>query len=171
MSLVSQITALVTRIGNEMKLKMVKSQNLSDVANRQTALNNLTNVANATNGHVLSKDPATGNAIYQVPTVADNSVNYVKTGTEFKGDLTITANAIDWATGFYKAITLTANTTFTFTNLEKGKTILLKVTGSYTLTLPGTVTVVNGGTYDGTKQNFILLTCFDTSAVLATINK
>ena len=144
MSLVSQIGLLTTRIGTEVK-----------------------SLWTAVNGKVASNDSRLSDS--RTPT--DNSVSYVKQGSEFKGDLTITANAIDWTTGFYKSITLTANTTFTFTNLEKGKTILLKVTGSYTLTLPGTVTVVNGGTYDGTKQNFILLTCFDTSAVLATINK
>ena len=171
MSLVSQIAALITRIGTEMKLKMVKSQTLSDVGNRQTAINNLSDIGSVTNEHVLTKDTATGNAIFKVATVPDNSVNYAKTGTEFKGDLTITANAIDWSTGFYKAFTLSANTTFTFVNLEKGKTILLKITGSYTCTLPGSVTIVNGGTYDGTKQNFILLTCFDASAVVGTINK
>lgn len=144
MSLVSQIVLLTTRIGNEVK-----------------------SLWTAVNGKVASSDLRLSDA--RIPT--DNSVSYIKQGSEFKGDLTITSNTIDWATGFYKAITLTANTAFTFTNLEKGKTILLKVTGSYTLTLPGTVTVVNGGTYDGTKQNFILLTCFDTSAVLSTINK
>lgn len=107
----------------------------------------------------------------RVPT--DNSVSYVKQHSEFKGDLTITSNAIDWATGFYKAITLTANTTYTFTNLEKGKTICLKMTGSFTPTFPASVTIVNGGAYDGTKQNYILLSCIDstTPAVFATINK
>lgn len=252
MSLISQINSLITRIGTEMKAKMTRSQNLSDVNDRQTALNNLTDAANATSDHVLAKDPGTGNAIFKffaafpgfgttsdkacagddtrlsnartplshvhgtigssgvissavnkplignasgqpsagnwgtapgtfcqgsdyrlsdMRTTFDNSITYSKIGSEFKGDLTITANAIDWSTGFYAAITLTANTTFTFTNLEKGKTILLKITGVFALTLPGSVTIVNGGTYDGTKQNFILLTCFDASAVLATINK
>jgi len=106
-------------------------------------------------------------------TVPDNAATYAKQGTEFKGDLTITSNAIDWSTGFYKAITLAANTTYTFTNLEKGKTIILKMTGSYTPTFPAAVVIVNGGTYDGTKQNYIIMTCVDsaTPTVLTTINK
>jgi hypothetical protein len=45
---------------------MVKSQNLSDVNNRQTSLNNLTAVSGATNEYVLTKDTSTGNAIWKV---------------------------------------------------------------------------------------------------------
>lgn len=105
--------------------------------------------------------------------LADNLISYVKQGTEFKGDLTITSNAIDWSTGFYKAITLVANTTYTFTNLEKGKTIVLKMTGSFTPTFPASVVVLNSGTYTGASQNYILMTCVDsaTPLVFMTINK
>jgi hypothetical protein len=46
-----------------------QSQNLGDVANRQTALNNLTDVAGATSEHVLTKDTDTGNAIYKAAAV------------------------------------------------------------------------------------------------------
>ena len=42
-----------------------KSNNLSDVANQQTALNNLTAVSAATNEYVLTKDTNTGNAIWK----------------------------------------------------------------------------------------------------------
>jgi len=66
MSLASQISALATRIGTEIKLMVRKANNLSDLADRQTALNNLTDVANATNEHVLTKDTATGKAIFKV---------------------------------------------------------------------------------------------------------
>lgn len=41
------------------------SNNLTDVAAQQTALNNLTNVAAATNEFVLTKDTASGNAIFK----------------------------------------------------------------------------------------------------------
>jgi hypothetical protein len=104
-------------------------------------------------------------------TPTDNSASYTKQGTEFKGDLTITSNAIDWSTGFYKAITLSANTTYTFTNLEKGKTIILKMTGNYTPTFPAAVVVINGGAYSGSKTNYIIMTCIDstTATVLTTI--
>lgn len=41
------------------------ASNLSDVNNQQTALNNVTNVSGATNEHVLTKDTATGNAVWK----------------------------------------------------------------------------------------------------------
>lgn len=47
-------------------IPLVASNNLSDVANRQTALNTLTAVSAATNEYVLTKDTATGNAIWKV---------------------------------------------------------------------------------------------------------
>ena len=65
MSLATQISALATRIGTEIKLLTRKANNLSDLANRQTALNNLTNVSAATGEQVLTKDTATGNAVYK----------------------------------------------------------------------------------------------------------
>ena len=46
--------------------KLAKASNLTDVSNRQTALDNLTNVASATNEYVLTKDTATGNAIFKL---------------------------------------------------------------------------------------------------------
>jgi len=114
----------------------------------------------------LSVPSTTDSRLSDVRIPTDNSVNYAKTGAEFKDDLTITSNAIDWATGFYKAITLTANTTFTFSNLEKGKTICLKITGSFTLALPATCKAQNTTTYDGTKNNVIWITCVDSSTPL-----
>jgi hypothetical protein len=44
---------------------LLAANNLSDVGTRQTALNNLANVAAATNEHVLTKDTATGNVIFK----------------------------------------------------------------------------------------------------------
>ena len=44
---------------------MVKTSNLSDVASQQTALNNVTAVGSATNEYVLTKDTATGNAVFK----------------------------------------------------------------------------------------------------------
>ena len=104
--------------------------------------------------------------------VANNAINYARFAAEFKGDLTITSNAIDWATGMYAEITLTANTTFTFTNLEKGKTIILRLTGAFVPTLPSSCIVINGGTYTGAKWNSIILTCVNASTpkVLVAIN-
>ena len=42
--------------------------NLTDVADRQASLNNLTNAAAAPNEYVLTRDTATGNAVWKVPT-------------------------------------------------------------------------------------------------------
>jgi len=44
---------------------LLKSQNLDDLNNKQTALNIISNVANTTNEYVLTKDTATGNAIFK----------------------------------------------------------------------------------------------------------
>lgn len=44
---------------------LLAANNLSDVATRQTALDNLTAVSGATNEYVLTKDTATGNAIWK----------------------------------------------------------------------------------------------------------
>ena len=64
-------TAQATAIG----LKLAIASNLSDVNNRQTAVNNLTNVSAATNEYVLTKDTGTGNAIFKVvPTAPVTSV-------------------------------------------------------------------------------------------------
>ena len=45
--------------------KLAKASNLIDLPNRQTALNNLTDVANAGNEQALFKDTVTGNAIFK----------------------------------------------------------------------------------------------------------
>lgn len=47
--------------------KLAKASNLSDLANRQTSLDNLTDVSNATNEHVLTKDTATGLVLFKAP--------------------------------------------------------------------------------------------------------
>jgi len=52
-------------LNTELATKLAKASNLSDVSNRQTALNNLADVASATNEHVLTKDTTTGNLIFK----------------------------------------------------------------------------------------------------------
>lgn len=54
-------TATNTALG----LRLLASANLSDVASQQTALNNLTAVAGATNEYVLTKDTGTGDAVWK----------------------------------------------------------------------------------------------------------
>lgn len=63
-------------------LKLAKASNLSDVAAQQTALNNITAVSAATNEHVLTKDTATGNAVFKV-------------AASGAGDVTAAANMTD----------------------------------------------------------------------------
>ena len=53
----------LSAVTNDAQLKI--ASNLSDVAAQQTALDNVTNVAAATNEDVLTKDTATGNAIFK----------------------------------------------------------------------------------------------------------
>ena len=65
-------------------LKLAKASNLSDVAAQQTALNNITAVSAATNEHVLTKDTATGNAVFKVAASGG-------------GDVTAAANLTDHA--------------------------------------------------------------------------
>jgi hypothetical protein len=89
MSLATQISALATAIGAAVKLRLLKSANLSDVADRQIALNNLTNIGSATNEHVLTKDGSTGHAIWKVlAAVGGSSVSVISTNTTAtKGNL------------------------------------------------------------------------------------
>lgn len=52
-------------VTNDAQLKI--ASNLSDVYNRQTSLNNLTDVSGATNEYILTKDTGTGNALWKAP--------------------------------------------------------------------------------------------------------
>lgn len=99
-------------------------------------------------------------------------LNYRTQSTDFRGDLTILNNAINWSTGMYKEITLTANTTYTFTSLQKGKTIVIRMTGAFVPTLPASCELVNGGVYAGAKFNYLVMTCVNsvTPKVLLSIN-
>jgi len=63
---------------------MVKSQNLADVSNQQTALNNITAVSSATNEYVLTKDTSTGNAIFKAS--AGGGLTSVAVSSPFTGN-------------------------------------------------------------------------------------
>lgn len=72
--------------------KLAKSSNLSDVANRQIALNSLTDIENTTNEYVLTKDTATGNAIFK-PSVGGGSASTIATTATTGGTTTLTASS------------------------------------------------------------------------------
>jgi hypothetical protein len=82
-------------VTNDAQLKI--ASNLSDVANRQTSLNNLTDVSGATNEHVLTKDTATGNVIFKASAGGGGTASFGITidgggaaiGTGFKGYILI----------------------------------------------------------------------------------
>lgn len=69
--------------------------------------------------------------------------------------------------------TLTSNTTLTITNPKLDKIIALEIEGNYTLTLPSSVKVINGNSYDGLSVNAIYIHCIDeaTPKYWATINQ
>ena len=58
-------TNVQSAISETLTLFPLKTNNLSDVSNTQTSINNLTNASGSTNEFVLTKDTATGNAIFK----------------------------------------------------------------------------------------------------------
>jgi hypothetical protein len=88
------------------------------------------------------------------------NVDYDILDDEFKSDLGIVANNIDWDTGWYKNMTLTANTTWAFSNAKKGKDIQLDCIGDFSLTIPCAASEV-AGEYDGSMNNVIQIRCTD----------
>lgn len=71
-------TGILTWGSIDLSTLLAKSNNLSDLADSQTALNNITSVASANNEYVLTKDTATGNAKWK-SVVAIGGPNYGKT--------------------------------------------------------------------------------------------
>ena len=118
--------------------KLAKANNLSDLNDAATARVNLGLGALA----VLA------------------TIGYDQVGSEFKNDLTITANDIDWATGWYKKITFVGDVSWTFSNVKKGKDIHIDCTGDHVLTIPIPAADISGE-YDGTKNNVIQVRCTD----------
>lgn len=83
---------------------------------------------------------------------------------------------VDFAASEYLTKTLSANTTLTISNPTFGKTVRLEVDSpaGETFALPGSVTVIGGGTYDtGGAVNYIEIYCTDqaTPAFIARIEQ
>jgi len=68
-------------VSDDAQLKI--ASNLSDVADQQTALNNVTDVSSGTNEHILTKDTASGDAIWKAATavVTNHSALTLDDGT------------------------------------------------------------------------------------------
>ena len=74
----------------------------------------------------------------------------------------ITASDVDWSAAQVHTKTLGSDTTLTFSNFNVGQTVDLVITGAYTLTLPGSVSIV-WGQYVGTSSNLIQVLCTSSS--------
>lgn len=98
-----------------------------------------------------------------------------KDGNKISGSRAALAGTeVDFATSTVLTKTLSSNTTLTIINPIFDKTIMLEIDSpaSETLDLPGSVTVIGGGTYDtGGAVNYINIYCNDesTPTYLATI--
>ena len=71
---------------------------------------------------------------------------------------------IDWSAFSVWDITLNGNSTLTQSNIPdsgKEKTIVLYIIGDYSLIIPSTWTVKNGGTYDGVNGSQIVVQSWD----------
>lgn len=83
----------------------------------------------------------------------------IKAGTVAIGGLDI-----DWSLKeAYRTKAIATNETFTFSNVTNGTTIVLDITSSSgaVLTLPGSVTVLNGGSFTPDARNIITITAND----------
>jgi hypothetical protein len=115
MSLTSQIIALATRIGQEMKGKEPK------ITTKNTAFN--VNFGSAAGTACQGND----SRLADLRTPTDTSVTYAKVAAALKQKGTVTS-AVNLSANGIGEITLTANTAFTFSGYELNKSYLLKIT-------------------------------------------
>lgn len=133
------------------------------VLGNTSGVNSGDNAINSLYSSLVSNVTHTGDVIgSSYLTIANNVVDYSKSGSEFKDLITISNSSlnIDWSLGAGAELLMTADRTFTFANLRRFKTLSLILTGAFTPTVPGTC--INGGTYDGTKTNYYFFTCLNT---------
>jgi hypothetical protein len=148
---------------------MLGANNLSDVANQQTALNTLTAVTGATNEHVLTKDTGTGNATWKA--ASGGIANVVEDTTpQLGGFLDCNSKAVNMAKGANissvggtpaiggatdgNLIHITGTTTITaFDTVAAGIQRELVFDGALTLTHNGTSLILPSGANITTAAN------------------
>jgi len=77
----------------------------------------------------------------------------------------LTGTEIDFSGDSVRYKTITGNTTFTIVNPLLDRVVIIQIDGNFSVTLPGTVTVINGD-YLQTKTNFLYLHCIDSATPL-----
>jgi len=131
--------------------KMDKSANLSDVASKQTALNNLANAIQAnTNEYVLTKDTATGNIILKAVAIPDVSGKMDKSAN--LSDVAARQTALNNLSNASQAST---NEFVLTKDTATGNIILKASAGGSSGNLVQTVAMpISGWAFDGTYTDF-----------------
>lgn len=73
----------------------------------------------------------------------------------------LVGTVIDFSDDEIKYQTLSGNTTYTIINPALGGIVMLELDGVFTVTLPATVTVVNGDYLPSLGTNYLFLFCID----------
>jgi len=106
--------------------------------------------------------------------IGDGTVTYSKLDGDLVDLVSLGNDNVDWSLASIFSKTLTGNTTLTFSNYQLDKNIILIIDGDYSLALPNSVLII-GGTYDGTKTNYLSLHCTNSTSgneeVWVTINQ
>lgn len=100
------------------------------------------------------------NAAHDYTDLANKPTKLTDIESTIFGKVAWSSTNIDWSDMRVRLKTLSANETWTFSNLQAGKTISVYISGDYAITLPGSVTTIDG-TYDGTTNNIIIFHCID----------
>jgi hypothetical protein len=86
--------------------------------------------------------------------------DFINQNTEDSTRKYLSDTIIDFKASFIRHEQLVANTKYTVKNPILNKRIILELKGAFTLSLGDNV-FTTSGTYDGTKRNWIFITCVD----------
>lgn len=147
MSLVSQISALSTRVATECKSLWTAVAGKEPSFSKNSAFNKNfgTSAGNVCQGN--------DSRLSDQRTPTDSSVTTAKLDARYKSIIAMSALDINCASGQVFTKTLTADSTLTFSNLHIGVKDI-EITGDFVLSLPTWLKVIDG-TYDGTVLNLI----------------